>query len=730
MKRIALLGFVFALLASLNGVASEKYPTPPGPALAAPRIMSNGQQIQDSYPGLLGENTPAITAWDAAQTKLTQTTLATLAARPQIRARLEGIRQLGSTSAPTPAGPYRFRLERGADDPYAIITVEENGVKRVLVDPSKNGRAGRLVKFYPNSDGSLLAYSINPEGKKFDQYELVVVETATAKETDLIPVERQAYEGQLTWLPDGIGFVYIGHVTHSENYSLNMDVMRHNLGTQWQDDTLFLAAGSPESSHDLLSFSGGNNWFVVGLDYYPNGEHANLLQLYEWQKPSAKPRTVWGGDAKVKTVWDMQVSGDQVYVLTKHQAPWGKVMVASINDLAEGKTDWKVAVPEEEGRAIEKIVLSDKYLVIRGTRPVRGVVEVFDRATGQKVFIYDTKDHLLGIIDSAAVDEVRNVLVMEARSFAVKSRIVEVSLTDFSLKTVSEIVPPGTNPDEFKIEQTEYPSEGGVMVPISLVYRKDLVKNGNTPTLVWVYGGHGVSMPPTFRDRLFPFFDNGGIVAIVHVRGGGEKGEEWYKAGRGRNKINSPLDLAYAASWLVAQGYTQHEKIGVMGESSGGLTTASAGALFPHSFGAVVTHAGLDDLPRLMDTKGGFEWKLDYGAPDDPVDLTYMLRVSPIQRLTRASARLKWLVTAGDIDDRVDPSNSRRFVARLQELNAMAYLRMEPGAGHFGASNVRVRLEEDADKLAFLFWAAGFQWPKEENTKGGSPATSVAVPVP
>jgi prolyl oligopeptidase len=266
--------------------------------------------------------------------------------------------------------------------------------------------------------------------------------------------------------------------------------------------------------------------------------------------------------------------------------------------------------------------------------------------------------------------------------------------------------------DAFTVEQVRYASKDGTKVPMFLVRRKDLPKDGNQPVLLYGYGGFNVSLTPMFNGKIVPWLEAGGIYAVANLRGGGEYGEAWHQAGRGANKQNVFDDFIAAGEYLVASGWTKPGRIAINGGSNGGLLMGAAVTQRPDLWGAVVCAVPLLDMVRYHQFGSGRTWIPEYGSSEDPEQFKTLYGYSPYHRLVAGTAYPPFLMMASDHDDRVDPMHARKFVAALRAADTTpgdTLLRVEANAGHGGSDQVAKTIEASADMYAFLMARLGLE---------------------
>jgi prolyl oligopeptidase len=261
------------------------------------------------------------------------------------------------------------------------------------------------------------------------------------------------------------------------------------------------------------------------------------------------------------------------------------------------------------------------------------------------------------------------------------------------------------DPKPYTVEQVFYPSKDATSIPMFLVHRKDAPKDGSTPFLLYGYGGFGISMEPSFSGRLYAWLEAGGGYALANIRGGGEYGEDWHRAGALANKQNVFDDFAAAGEYLVKDGWTKPERLAIQGGSNGGLLVGAVLTQRPDLFKAVICEVPLLDMVRYHRFGSGRTWVSEYGSADRQEDFGWLYAYSPYHHVTANTAYPAVLMASADSDDRVDPLHARKMTAALQAASTggPVLLRVEAHAGHGGADQVSSAVATGVDYYSFLF---------------------------
>jgi len=259
------------------------------------------------------------------------------------------------------------------------------------------------------------------------------------------------------------------------------------------------------------------------------------------------------------------------------------------------------------------------------------------------------------------------------------------------------------DPSKYDVDQEFFASKDGTRVPMFVLHGKDVKKDGKAPLLVYGYGGFQSSQTPGFRSSAFPWLEQGGVYAIVNLRGGSEYGEEWHRNGMRHKKQNVFDDFTGAAEALQKEGWSQPGKTAILGGSNGGLLVGAALTQRPELYKVALCDVPLLDMVRYVKFGSGKTWVEEYGSPDEADDFKTLYAYSPYHHVKKGTKYPSVLMLSADSDDRVDPMHARKFTAALQDASAggPVLLRIEKNAGHGGADMVKAYVEKMADVYAF-----------------------------
>jgi prolyl oligopeptidase len=657
----------------------------------------HGTPVADPYRWLEDADAPDTVRWVEEENALTRRALDG-PERDAIRRRLSVPQRKG--------GRYFYTRNPGLLN-QAVLHVREGlaGAERVLLDPnalSADGTAA-LTAAEPSPDGSLLAYGVSRSGS--DWQELLVREVATG--ADRADRVRWAKFTTLSWTKDGSAFFYIrfpapGTVPPGDEH-YHARVYRHRLGEPQERDAL--VCQSPDREVIFQTDVTDDGRFLVVQSFRGSSDKGEV-HLVDLADPEARPALLpfTAGFASA-----YQFAGDAggrlFFRTTDDETPLGRVIAV------------EAAAP---GTAVEVVPQGPDKLsaarVIGGRLVLVHLVNASDRVTlsaldgtREREIALPTLGTLSGLDGEPAGDE----MFLGFTSFTTPSQPFRY---DFGTGALSAFEPVAgrVDPGQYAVEQVFFPSKDGTRVSMFLVHRKDLVRDGRRPVVLSGYGGFNISITPAFDPSDFVLLEKGGVVAAANLRGGGEYGEAWHQAGMLERKQNVFDDFAAAASWLVANGYTSHEKIAIQGGSNGGLLVGAVMTQRPELAGAVVCQVPVADMLRYhLFTVGRF-WIPEYGSADDPAQFPFLLAYSPYHNVKDGTRYPAVLITTADTDDRVSPGMAKKLGARLQAAqggDAPILVRVERKAGHGAGKPISKTLDEQADIFRFLAWRLGVDGP-------------------
>jgi prolyl oligopeptidase len=701
---------------------------PPGPPVAPVKNVTNiyfGTAVVDPYRYMEDLSDSNVVAWLKAQSDYTRSLLdripgqAALFARIHelnnaVAARVEDVRRM-------PDGRY-FYLKRLPQDNVYKLYVRQGltGTETLLFDPEKFAKAAGkpfAINYYqPSLDGEYVACGLSAAGS--EDAVIHLLETATGKEVDK-PIDRAQFGG-VSWRPDGKSFFYNRlqklepGMPETERYQKS-HVFLHVLGTDADKESpVFGYEVSPLVKMDpaddpFISVIPGSKYAVGSI------EHGTRQEITVYAAPLTsvgRPNTPWRKICDVDDdVTDSAVNGKEIFLLTHKDAPRYKIIATSLAkpDLATART----VVPTGNAVVTALAVAKDALYVQLRDGGIGRLLRVPYRGTAEPVQL-----PFEGSLSLIAVDPRLAGTWFDLETW---TRAAQIYAYDPKTKKITNtgLQPLGKfdAPDNLESVEVKARSYDGEMIPLSIVYRRGLKLDGSNPTLLWGYGAYGISQDPVFGPALLAWYEKGGVLAIAHVRGGGEYGEDWYKGGYKQTKSNTWKDFIACAEYLVEHKYTSPDKLAGEGGSAGGILIGRAITARPDLFGAALISVGCLDMLRVETTPNGVPNIPEFGSvktEDGFKELSEMSSYTHVQDGTKYPAVM---LMTGINDPRVEPWQSAKMAARLQAASTSgkpALLRVDYEAGHGIGSTKKQREEETADAWSFLLWQfglPGFQPP-------------------
>jgi len=709
-----MLGFVAVLL-----TAAEK---PPAARVDNVTETIFGKKITDPYRWMETDGA-ALGDWARAQNTYTRAILATIPGRDQLLAHLNDISaKMTIVGSVTPVGHRLFFLRRAPGDDLSklIMRDQDSGADRVVLDPNKITQDGHHVsidQFAPSQDGRYVAVGISPSGSEED-----VLRVIDADSGQMLPdsIDRARFASP-SWLPDGRSFFYnrlrvFGpHEPAADRFTYNK-VFIHHIGSDPNHDIPVFGAAvgdvktvAPTDIVAVQAITGTRTALAIQMDgvsaektYYIGKMPSGTDTGFAWRK------IVSPSDAVV----DVQASRDTLYFLSHQNAPRYKVLSAPLDnpDLAAAKT----VLPQSAG-VLTAIAASSEALYAAGRNGAASYILRVD-GEGKPATL---KMPVTGVVNTLAADARTPGAVADIATWVTPSVWFSIGGGDTHELTDLGVAPKPDAVDDYIITETFVPAKDKTRLPLSIIEKKGTPHDKNRPVLVEGYGAYGISELPfaEFVPAVRGWVDAGGVLAIAHVRGGGELGEDWHLAGKKATKQNTIHDFIDSAWAMTHLGYASPATIAGTGTSAGGIMIGGAITQAPAEFRAALIRVGLSDALRLEQMEGGPANTPEFGTAQNKDDFTAMLAMDAYQHVKPGVPYPAVLLTAGAEDHRVPLWQSAKMAARLQAAGAKAkgpiLLRVdyEGGHGSIGAGEAQANAEL-ADDFSFLLWqlgAKGFQ---------------------
>jgi len=654
------------------------------------------------------DETPGLRTWVQAQHEYAMSRLSSVPVREEIRRRLEELLRTPVIANVTKARNRYFFRRRSSKQELASLYYQDTpeSTPRLLIDAGELSSDGTiaLMDTHPSPDGSLIAYRLTSSGSSHMSLHVCRVDDSRVL-PDIIPgnVNPVAHtwhtKNRVAWLPDNSGFFYTRchHDVPAAETRFKHKLYFHRLGEDWRDDALVFGESLKREQTPYPQVSPDGRYLIVLVQDVSGSAPSSEVYLLDREHPHRGfVPVVHGIDAFISAA---AFHRDMLYFQTDHEAPLGKIVAVELTDIVDAKT-----VIAAESFPLRSWATAGDYLFIETIENVSSRLRVYNLA-GK--FVKQIELPGTGSID--ALTGGPDDLLFSFSSFLMPRAVYRLDLETFEYTLFHQHEVP-FDPNEFELEQVWFESRDGTRIPMFLVHRKDLVRDGANAVVIHGYGGFGVSLLPTFAAHVVPFLEHGGIYAVVNARGGGEFGEEWHRAGMRENKQNVFDDFIAAGEWLIAEGYTQASRLGCFGWSNGGLSVHAVAVQRPDLWKAVVAGAPVTDLARFHTAHGGQHWVADYGSPEDARDLEFLMRYSPYYTLPEKIEAPAILTVVPDNDDRVAPWHSYKMHAAWIASNVSTnpiLLREEKQAGHRGSPLASRTVDRYTDIWAFFFWQLG-----------------------
>jgi prolyl oligopeptidase len=663
----------------------------------------HGELITDPYRWLEDADRDDVRAWTLAQNALTQTYLAGITARPDIRARLEALLAIDSLGAPTLAGGRYFYARRRGMQNQPVLYVRDgvHGNDRVLLDPNVLNTEGTtaLDWYFPSEDGRMLAYGVSENGS--EDSTLHVMEVGTGRLlADLIERARAA---EVAWLPDTSGFFYTRYPRRGEvpddEVQYHRTVHFHRLGDEPVSDRLVFRPDEKEHWPGV-SLSPDGRWLVVTV-----ARTFDQTDVYLQDRASGSILTpiVRG----LPFSYHAQATAGRLYIRTNEGAPQYRLYLA--DPAAPDRGRWREIIPPRDDAVLDGFLITKNALALSYLERASSRLRVAG-LEGENVreIPLPTIGSLFGWGGAPDADE----LLYGFSSYAVPPSVYRVEPGMIN-QQLWQRVEADIEPERFVVRQVSYSSRDGTEVTMFLVHRKELVRDVANPTYLTGYGGFNIPMTPGFSRSLLAWLEQGGVVAVPNLRGGGEYGERWHQGGMLATKQNTFDDFIAAAEYLIRERFTSPERLAIAGGSNGGLLMGAALTQRPELFRAVVIQVPLLDMLRYHRFLIARLWIPEYGSADDPEQFRWLRAYSPYHHVRDGTAYPAVLLATAESDTRVDPMHARKMAARLQAATSAdrpVLLRLEARAGHGAGKPVSKVLEELVDTWSFVAAELGVNW--------------------
>lgn len=656
-----------------------------------------GVSVADPYRWLEDDNSPRTVAWVEAENRVTFDYLNQIPCREAVRTRLTELWNYPKEGLPHKAGDYFFVSRNDGLQNQSVIyrTTDVRQKGEIFLDPNTliDGGTAAVGNLSFSKDGRYMAYTIAEAGS--DWVTIHVKETATGSE--LKDVIRNVKFSGASWSADSRGFYYSAYDAPTRGRELSeqnrsQKVFFHTLGRPQSSDMVIYQ----DVYHPLRYFSAGQSddgrWLFVSAS---EGTYGTEI-YYRAMSDSEGFSTLFRGfDSEYSIIY---AADNRALVLTNDGAPNQRLVQVDLLNPPSVKT----IIPEREDALLQSVSAVGGGLVATFLKDAVNRVEQFD-LSGTK--IRDVAVDGLVSLDGFDGEPTDSVTYFAKSSFVEPASVWSLSTASGKVERISEPVKKFKS-KHYVTEQVFFTSADGTRVPMFLSYKKGLRHNGSNLTYLYGYGGFSINMTPGFSTSAMMLMEQGGIYAVVNLRGGQEYGEAWHRAGMLQNKQNVFDDFIAAAEYLIEQGYTSSSKLAIAGGSNGGLLVGACMTQRPDLYAVALPAVGVLDMLRYQYFTIGWGWAVEYGLSDNRRGFEYLYKYSPLHNVRKGVCYPATLITTGDHDDRVVPAHSFKFAATLQavqDCDRPVLIRIDTDAGHGAGKPTSKRIDELTDVYSFMF---------------------------
>ncbi len=664
----------------------------------------NGVKVADPYRWMEQLDAPETRTWVKAEAALADSYLAKIPAREALKARLRELLDYEKFSVPFQRGGQYFYTRNSGLQPQSVLyeVTGLNGEPRVVFDPnalSTNGSVS-VAGYEASHDGATLAYGVTRGGSDWVDWHFRDVATGR----DLPDVLRWTKYYPPVFTQDGKGVYYSAFPAPAAGQELRARdlgdaIYYHALGSTETDRKVYGRA-EHEDWQFRPKLTADGRWLVITSGEGEVGDKGlEDVYLVDAHDENAGARALMEGfDAAYEFIGG---DGGLLYFQTTLYAPRGRII--AIDPRHPQRDNWKEIVQQgADAMAVDgSTTLVDHQLIVRTLHDAHSRVTIYglDGKLRREVDLPGP-----GTVSGFGGEPEDKETFYAFTDATTPSSIYHLDLeTGASSLYRAPKVP--FDPSAYESEQVFYPSKDGTRIPMTLTHKKGIKRDGANPTLLYAYGGFGISITPHFDATRLVWLERGGIFAVANIRGGGEYGEEWHRQAIRAHKQIVFDDFIAAAEWLIAQGYTATPKLAIEGGSNGGLLIGACVTQRPDLYGAALAYVGVMDMLRFNLFGQGAGWEGDYGDPHNPEDFKALYAYSPVHNARDGTRYPAIMVITGDHDTRVMPAHSFKFAAALQHAQAgpaPILLRVRLDTGHGSGATTAQLINEKADAYAFL----------------------------
>ena len=693
------------LVAVVCAVDDAKPATPPKTEKRPLEENFHGTKVVDNYRWLEDGTNADTQKWVEAEMAYTRGLLDPLPGRDAIHKRLTELLSIGSITSPQMGGKYYFYTRREGMQNQPVVYVREGveGKDRVLFDANQLAADGTIALdwYQPSENGRYLVYGTSSSGSEMSTLHIVETKTGTLL-PDTIERTRAA---SIAWTHDNSGFYYTrypkkGDVPEGQEM-YNRHVFYHELGSDPATDPPIFGEGRDAEDWPSVNLDNDGRLLLITVS---QGWTKSELFLMDLKKGTPPTRITTGKNF----LYSASVYNGRLYIVTNEDAPRYRVFMAEAGDYE--RDDWKELIPQTAS-VLQGVGVWGGKLFAQYEQNASSQLEIFD-LNGNK--LRDLALPTIGTVFASDGKWNRDEIFYGFYSFTVAPSVYRYDLKSGSTSLWAKVEAPSIDPAAYDVEQEWYHSKDGTRVPMFVVCKRGLKKDGHNPTLLTGYGGFNLSLTPSFSRTAYLWMEHGGVFAVANLRGGAEFGEDWHRAGMLDKKQNVFDDMIAAAEYLIAEKYTDKDHLAIQGGSNGGLLMGAMITQRPELFRAVVCQVPLLDMLHYQDFQIAKLWIPEYGTAENPEQFKWLYAYSPYHHVKAGEEYPAVLFMTADTDTRVDPMHAKKMAALMQaeakngsSRTRPILLRIESKAGHGAGKPVTKQIEEYTDVYSFLFWQLG-----------------------
>ncbi len=664
--------------------------------------------VEDPYRWLENDTTAETASWVKAQNQVTFDYLETLPNRKEIKARLTELWDYPKTGTPFNISDRWFIFKNnGLQNQNVLYTMDSlEGEPYILLDPNTLSKDGTVAfsGMDVSPDGKYLVYKIARSGSDWNEIFIKEISSGKMLEDHI----EWAKFSEVACFEDGFFYsAYDKPLSGNELSETNtgQKIYFHKYGTKQSNDQLIFSNPSMPSRMYTASLDEKREYLII---FETESTSGNGLYIKNLKKSNSKIiKLVDGFEFDYQAV---DVVDNKILVVTNDSAP--KFRLIAIDPEKPARENWEEIIPEKENTLLSISYCGGK------------IIAEYMADAKSKLEIYTSQGEYKGNIDLPGICSVTgfsgkpnsNIAFYSYSSFNTPGTIFKYDIeTGESEKYFEPEVK--FNPEDFDVKQEFYKSKDGTKVPIFIVHKKGIELNGKNPAMLYGYGGFNISLTPSFSASTILYLENGGIYAVANLRGGGEYGEDWHKAGTKMQKQNVFDDFISAAEYLIKSGYTNSKQLTIRGGSNGGLLIGAVTNQRPDLFKVALPAVGVMDMLRYQKFTIGYAWATDYGTVDDNEEMfKYLKNYSPYHSVKRQNYPAI-LATTADHDDRVVPAHTFKYISKIQEMNTgnlPTLVRIDVKAGHGSGKPTSKVIEEYTDIYSFVFFHTGVNFNRKK----------------